>query len=250
MAKITITQIQKEAEKEGWQLLSTEYKNLKTELNFICPEKHKIILTYEKWRRNHLCPVCLQQQKDLSKITTEVLPKKTNGYRILSLDQATNITGWAIFENGELLKHGIYISDGSASTEKIESIKIWLLNIIKLWQIDFVQLEDIQLQDHSNEDAKFNEIGVTTYKILAQLQGVLENILFINKIEYSICSPNTWRKFNEIKGRYKADKKKNAQLKVKMWYNIDVSLDEAEAICIGRYAAANHTKKTSLIEWE
>ena len=40
MAKLKIEDIRKDLEERGWKLISTEYKNLETELEMECPEGH------------------------------------------------------------------------------------------------------------------------------------------------------------------------------------------------------------------
>ena len=249
MARILLQQIQQEANNIQWKLISTQYQNLKSELHFICPNQHEVITTYEKWRRTPTCPICQQIQKQREKQDIISQPKGKEDYRVLALDQATKISGWAIFENGKLLQYGIYETSSELESKRINDIKNWLLNMILIWKIDFVQLEDIQLQDHKEDGGNGEKIGVTTYKVLAHLQGVLENLLFTNNIEYDIVPPATWRKYCEIKGKNKTDKKKSAQLKIKDEYNINCSLDEAEAICIGKYATLQHTKNTQILEW-
>lgn len=249
MARILLQQIQQEAEQEQWKLLSEEYKNLKSELTFECPKKHRVITSYEKWRRNHACPICALEEKEKQAVDY-IIPKGKDEYRILALDQATKTSGWAIFANGELIRHGMFMASDVREAERINEIKQWLWNMITVWKIDYVQLEDIQLQEHKEAGASSDRIGVTTYKTLAHLQGVLENLLFSNGVDYNIVSPSTWRNYCEIKGKNKTDKKKNAQIKVQNIYNIFVPLDEAEAICIGRYAAHNKNKKVDILSWE
>ena len=46
MAKITIDQIKEEIKVDGWELLSTEYKNLSTEMMFKCPNGHQVFLPW------------------------------------------------------------------------------------------------------------------------------------------------------------------------------------------------------------
>ena len=234
MARILLEQIQQEAEKEQWKLLSDEYKNLKSELSFECPKGHRVITSYEKWRRAHTCPICSLEEKEKQAVDC-IIAKGKDEHRILAIDQATKTSGWAIFSNGELLRHGMFIVDTGKEVERINEVKKWLWNMITVWKIDYVQMEDIQLQDHKEAGGNGEKIGVTTYKTLAHLQGVIENLLYINGIDYGIVPPSTWRQYCEIKGRNKADKKKNAQLKVHSLYNIYVPMDEAEAICIGRF---------------
>ena len=50
MSKIKVEDIRKAAIDNGWQLVSTEYKNLSTELTFICNEGHEINIPYKKVR--------------------------------------------------------------------------------------------------------------------------------------------------------------------------------------------------------
>ena len=50
MAKIKIEDIRKAAIDNGWELISTEYKNLSKELIFKCDEGHEISITYKKVR--------------------------------------------------------------------------------------------------------------------------------------------------------------------------------------------------------
>lgn len=249
MARIPLTQIQQEAEEQQWKLLSGEYKNLKSELTFECPKGHTVITSYEKWRRSHSCPICELAEKEKSNVDV-IMAKGKNEYRILALDQATKTSGWAIFSNGELLRHGMFILEGGKEVDRINEIKKWVWNMVTVWNVDFVQMEDIQLQDHKEAGKESEKIGVTTYKALAHLQGVLENLLYSNGIEYNIVPSSTWRQYCEIKGRNKVDKKKNAQLKVQSLYNIFVPLDEAEAICIGRYAVNRQAKKNTILSWE
>ena len=140
MARILLAQIQQEAENIQWKVLSTEYKNLKEEMEWQCPEGHKVLTPYEKWRKRPFCPVCAEKQKTTTTISS---PKPKGAYRILALDQATYITGWAIFENGELIKHGTYGVNFDSEANRINEIRNWVLNMITAWRIDFVCIEDI-----------------------------------------------------------------------------------------------------------
>lgn len=245
MAKILLEQIQQEANELQWKLISSEYKNLKSELNWICPNGHSVVSSYGQWRKSHTCPMC---ELKSTRITADVIvPKARGSYRVLGLDQATRTTGWAIFENGKLIRYGTFTTKSNDEPQRINEVKEWLWNIISVWKIDYVQMEDIQLQDHSEGN---RDMGVTVYKALAHLQGVLENLCLSNDIDHSFVFPATWRKYNDIKGRSRADKKKNAQLRVQSLYGFAATADECEAICIGAYAAHNHTKSTTLVSWE
>lgn len=72
---------------------------------------------------------------------------------------------------------------------------------------------------------------------MAHLQGVISNYLYEKSIDFLIVPAATWRAHSEIKGKTRTDKKKNAQLKIKRFYDVSVTQDEADAILIGRWAA-------------
>jgi hypothetical protein len=58
MAKIKIEDIQNELGADGWQVISTEYVNLDTEMTFECPEGHRVFLPWKKIRSRRECPTC------------------------------------------------------------------------------------------------------------------------------------------------------------------------------------------------
>ena len=238
--KLKFEDIKKDIESQGWKLNQDEYINLKTDLQVICPEGHDCFVSYEKWRRGSFeCPICKQNQYYKS----DNIAVKKNGYRILAFDQASITSGWAVFDGEVLVKYGKWSSEGTHSTERIAKTKYWVASMIQKWNPDEVVFEDIQLQ-------KFGEgnEAVLTFKKLAHLQGVLKNYCYENQILYSIVSSATWRAHVEIKGKTRQDKKKSAQLKVKRFYDISVTQDEADAILLGRYGAYAH-KSTEIIEF-
>lgn len=116
--------------------------------------------------------------------------------------------------------------------------------MIKKWQPDEVVFEDIQLQKFTVNGMEGD--AVLTYKKLAHLQGVLKNYCYEIGMPYQIVSPSTWRAHSNVKGKTRTDKKKSAQLIIKGFYDISVTQDEADALLIGRWAAAQH-KKTEII---
>lgn len=244
MSKFHIEDLKKEAAMFNWTLLSDTYLNLDTALLYKCPKNHEITTTYRIWRQDKICPVC--NANNYKPVENKIIPKTGIKKRILALDDATHDTGWAIFDDNSLIKYGVFSVNQATEVERISAIKKWLINMIAIWQPDAVVIEDIQLQKEDfNGDAIQN---LTTYKILAHLQGVLQNLLFENHITFETVYASIWRKACDIKGKYRADKKKSAQLQVKKWYGIDVTNDEADAICIGQYYNKKITPK--IIKWE
>lgn len=251
MARISIDQIREEAKGLGWTLVSDTYKNLDTEIEFTCPKGHQVITTYAVWRARHSCPMCDNPKLELS---TKVMPKKKGISRILSLDQATHDTGWAIFDGNSVVKFGVKNLGDGALDERINKLKIWLANMIEIWKPDKVIMEDIQLQEKKQgrtweNDTGDNVMNVNTFKTLAQLQGVLADYLYEKQTRYEFVHTAVWREKCGITGKYRSDKKKSAQLKVLEWFDLSVTNDEADAICIGYYGTAAEKKNTQLISW-
>ena len=238
MPRITIEQIQEELAPDNWKVISTEYKNLDSELIFECSEGHRVYNTWKKIRTKRDCPICAQNQ--LKDIESNIIPKKSNEFRVLALDQATKVSGWAIFSNEKLIKYGTFETQLENEIQRDIQIKNWLINVIKNWGIDFVALEGVQYEER---------FGVTTFATLARLQGILMSLLEEMEVQYTICHTATWRNFCQVKGKTRADKKKSMQLKVKEWYDITVNNDCADAIGIGHYAV-NKTKKPKIESWE
>jgi len=243
VSKIKIDEIRKAAIEHNWILLSEEYKNLDSELIFRCDEGHKIYLPYKKVRDKWECPICKQNQ--YYNFSNEIIPKKKSVQRTIGLDQATHITGYSIFDDGELIYAGIFEAEAEDEISRDIEIKNWVIQLIQNWKPDVIAMEGIQLQQFNNK-----MIGVTTYQTLARLQGILMATCHEQKIEYVIVPPATWRAHCQVKGRTRADRKRSMQMKVKEWFDITVSDDVADAIGIGKYTNDKHRKKVEIFDWE
>ena len=217
---------------EGWQLISETYKNLNTELEMKCPEGHIQFKTYGDWRKHPICEKCLAG--DPFKVKKNKVPIKTiDTYRILALDAATKVTGYAIYDNNTLVSYGVYkANEELEAAERINEIKHWLEAAIDNWQPDFVGIENIQLQSFGSS----GKYQVEMYRILANLQGVLIDTLFEKHIPCDLAYSSEWRKYCGVgDGKGRENKKRQAQEKVELWYNQKCTQDEADAICIGKF---------------
>lgn len=243
MAKIKIEDIRKAAIEQDWELISTEYKNLDTELTFKCNEGHEINMPYKRVRDKWECPLC--KANKYYNFSDEVKSKSKGIQRAIGLDQATHITGYSIFDNNELVYAGTFEATAEDEIERDVQIQNWLIQLIHNWKPDIIGLEGIQLQ-------QFNDkmVGVTTYQTLARLQGILMATCYNLKVDYIICPPATWRNHSGVKGRSRADKKRSMQNKIKEWFDITVSDDVADAIGIGKYINETHKKKVEIFNWE
>ena len=247
MAKFNIEDLKKEYSDEGWVLLADKYENLSTIMECTCPKGHQNFMTYDKWRKYKTCSICEQENLNSIHLKEEqVMPKKPGTKRLIVFDQAVNTTGWAVFDDNALIQYGSFTSEGNSSEEKIAYVKNRVRGMVQSWRADYIVLEDIQLQSFGDET--INTIGVTTFKSLAWLQGVLINLFYEMGANYKLAHTGTWRKHCGIKGKSRADKKKSAQLLVEDFYGKKVTQDEADAICIGRYGLSLF-KKVDFTEW-
>lgn len=246
MSKIRYEDVKDSVAFHGWTLLSTEYKNLNTEMEFACPEGHIVYTSWKKLRENFNCPSCNEAEKIYS--STEIKPKSKGVSRTLALDQATNTTGWCIFDDKELIAYGKIHFTQNDAIERMSKVRNWLLNIIETWKPDRIGLEDIQLQKFTGKNGH-TEGAVTTYKVLAQLQGVLEVTAFEKNIPCYVIHTATWRSHCKITARSRQDQKRAAQLYVTNKYEKNVTQDEADAICIGTYMVQKYLKNNEMIDF-
>ena len=228
---------------EGWQLISDTYKNLNTELEMKCPHGHTVLKTYGDWRKHPICDVCMGDSGFKGQ-KNKVPPKNDDTQRILALDAATSITGYAVYDDGELVGYGTFKTNKELSTTaRINEVKKWLQKVLENWQVNFVGLENIQLQNQRG-----GKISVEVYRALANLQGVLVDTIFEACIDHDLVYSSTWRNYCDVgDDRGRENKKKAAQEKVKLWYGQDCTQDEADAICIGKYFV--HLLKKSKSSW-
>lgn len=222
MQKINIHLIRELAEAHNWKCKSHEYHNLTTLMEFECPVGHDVYITWKNLRENFECPTCLEAEH--SHPHTNLTPKQNGHKRLLALDQATYTSGYAIFDDNDLLTSGIFKSSKSDEISRDNEIKQWFLSLICAYQIDKVVFEGIQLEVQH---------GVNTFLILARLQGILMEACYGVSVPCLISAPATWRAKCGIKAKTRADMKASAKTAIKNWYGINVTDDEADAICIG-----------------
>lgn len=152
--------------------------------------------------------------------------------RLLALDQASKVTGWAIFEDGELKSYGKISLDDPNTDIRLVQLRQGIQTLVADYNIDEVVFEDIQQQNNVANN-------VQTFKVLAEVYGVVSELLQEIQIPHSTVLAASWKSTLGIKGRTRAEQKKNAQLYVEQNYGIHVIQDIADAVCIGTH----HIKK-------
>ena len=160
--------------------------------------------------------------------------------RLLALDQASRTSGWAVFEDDQLIDSGTFTLVSDDIGERLVDYRNRLDKLITKYEIDEVAFEDIQMQGQVN--------NVQTFKVLAEVFGVTQEFLVEQRYFYHIVSSNTWKSQLKIKGRTRAEQKKNAQEYVLNTFGKKVSQDESDAICIGASIVLN--KKRPGLTWE
>lgn len=145
----------------------------------------------------------------------------------LALDQSSNISGWAIFDDNDKLESYGTIEPGDRPLEqRLTIIRNYIKNLISDFNIKQVLIEDIQMQANVANNVK-------TYKALAEVIGVVTELLNELKIPFELIPASTWKSTLGIKGANRAAQKANAQKYIKTKYNLDVKQDICDAICIG-----------------
>ena len=161
-------------------------------------------------------------------------------YNILALDQASRTSRFAIFRDGYLYTYGTFTFVDSDIGIRLNKIKQKVLELIEDYDIDEIVLEDIYMDGQKINNAK-------TFKILAEVFGVLSETCVDIKLPYSAVVSSSWKSTCGIKGRTRAEQKKNAQQFVLDKYQVKAKEDACDAICIGTHII---TKSQEEINWD
>ena len=151
---------------------------------------------------------------------------------LLALDQASIITGYAIFQNGKLAHYGKIELKDEEIGPRLVTLRNEIIKLINAYDIDYVAFEDIQMQASVGNNVK-------TFKVLANVYGVILELCEELKLKYEIVSSNTWKSTLKIKGKGRAEQKRAAQAFVQEVYGVKPTQDEADAICIGSHMIKN-----------
>lgn len=146
--------------------------------------------------------------------------------RLLALDQATHTTGYSIFINDQPVEINHFNAKGADLADRLVDIRNRIKNLIINNNIDTVAFEDIQLQNNVIQNVK-------TFKMLAEVFGVILELLKEMDIEYYIIPPNVWKSTIGIAGKGRTKEKPLAQQWIFQKYGIKCTEDEADSACIG-----------------
>ena len=238
MARISIDEIKTDLSANGWTLLSEKYVNLDSNLEYKCNKGHIVCAPWKQIRKDKICPICMRERL---KIKDTIHKKKKSEFRVLALDQATHYTGYAVYNNRNLIDYGTFVAQGDNEIERCAQVKQWMISLIEQYEIDFIGIEQIQLDVQKS---------APTFEALAHLQGILMLTCYEEKIPCKAAHVSTWRAHCGVKGRTRPDVKRSMQLIVKKWFGIMPTDDECDAIGIGMYFADTMAPKVEIIDWE
>lgn len=145
--------------------------------------------------------------------------------KIISFDQASVVTGYALFDNGQYVDSGVIKkSKDIPIADRVPAMALAICAKIKEVKPDVVVIEDIQ-----------NQNSVKTVVDLARLQGGIIMYCANKHIPIHIYHPSTWRKaLSFVQGsatKRDALKEQAAEYVKELGFNLE-SIDESEAVCI------------------
>ena len=178
-------------------------------------------------------------KKEKIKIDEYITEKPKDAKKLVAFDQSSRLTGYSIWENGELTDYGVVDFSGSKNTiHRLYMIKKWMRGFLEEKEPDIVYFEDIQLQKN-----------VGLFKTLAMVLGVCKLVPHAMGIAYDTIYSSEWKKYCGIKGANRTEQKRNAQKHVMKKFGLKVSEDEADAICIGEFGCSKINEKEYL-NWD
>lgn len=146
--------------------------------------------------------------------------------RILAFDQATRVSGWAIFQDGQYIDSGVIdLQDIRDTGERTKQMGIELCNKIAEVAPNLIIIEEVQNQNNTSTVIK-----------LARLQGMILGFAAAHKIKTNIFEVTHWRKILSYKQGPKIGRNELKQQSidyVKKNFGFDFPEDRCEAICIG-----------------
>lgn len=145
---------------------------------------------------------------------------------LIALDESTTCTGYAVFDDSELIEHGTFSFKSKDVLERVSLIMEEIEKLIKTYKPDNMIIEDVQIT-----------MNAATAKSLLGLQFMIEVYAHRNNISCETYRTTKWRKILGLSNSRSLDRKAKKQETidyVKDKYGIDVLKDdESDAIAIG-----------------
>ena len=161
--------------------------------------------------------------------------------KLLALDQSSKITGYTVLEDGKIIKVSHFECIGDDVGDRLVQFRKKVSHLIDEYEIDEIVFEDIQLQDvNGNKDT-----GIKTFKVLAEVFGVMHELCSEIKMPYTAVLPIKWKAHFKIAGKGRTQEKKMAQAYVEKTCGMKCTEDEADSLCIALY----HFDQSNVFDW-
>ena len=145
--------------------------------------------------------------------------------KILAFDQSTKISAHSLWIDGKYNEVGVIdLHKMKDTSERVRAMGVELCKTIQKYNPDKVVIEEVAQQSNA-----------LTLKLLARIQGIIIGFCAAHNIETYIVEPSKWRStlnFKQGAGVKREELKAQAIRYVKNEYNLDLSEDSCEAICI------------------
>lgn len=141
-------------------------------------------------------------------------------------DQASNVTGYGVIEDGALIDHGL-INHESIKKDQPLRVKTMFESITRLI--------DRYVPDYLTVESTYYRHNLASFKLLSELAGMVLGYGYAKGIPSGQLMPSAWRKIVGIKTgkNVGSDEEKRLAVQfVKEKFGVDCQDDEAEGICI------------------
>jgi Holliday junction resolvasome RuvABC endonuclease subunit len=149
--------------------------------------------------------------------------------KVLSMDQSTRVTGFAVFDDGQYVKSGVIDLHKIKDTdERSKQMAVEICKLIGDVKPEVTIIEEVQQQSNT----------ATVIK-LARIQGVAIGFCAAHNIDLHILTPTRWRSslgYQQGPGIKREQLKKQSLDFVKNNFKLELIEDEAEAVCINEAA--------------
>lgn len=162
------------------------------------------------------------------------MKRKQKDTIMLTIDSSTKKTGICVWKNAVYKEH-LLVNYDPAEVKDIECSKMAdrfplmshdILAILNKYKPQIIYIEDEVVARNMD-----------TCRFLFRLQGVIEGWALEHDCEFNTVRPSEWRAVCFNQGNKKRKELKALAIAyVKEHYGLDVTDDEADAICIGVYA--------------
>ena len=161
--------------------------------------------------------------------------------KLLALDQSSKVTGYTVLEDGKIIEVNHFECTGDDVGNRLAQFRKKIIYLIEKYNIDEIVFEDIQLQDVNGN----KETGIKTFKVLAEVFGVIHELCSEIKMPYTAVLPIKWKAYFKIAGKGRIQEKKMAQAHVEKNYNMKCTEDEADSLCIALY----YFDQSNVFDW-